>query len=146
MSGDSPEDIKKNIKTYWAVGGILFFFTVVTVAVSTLSLPAAMAILVGLTIASIKGGFVSLIFMHLNHEKKVIYQVLALTAVLFIALLALPVLSSKDQAGRDVAPAAEAVCAEGHEHCFGPGSHGAADDGAEHADVEAHEESSEEAH
>ena len=32
-------------------------------------------------------------FMHLISEKKLIYAVLALTAVIFIALLALPVLT-----------------------------------------------------
>lgn len=136
MSGDSPEAIKKHVKTYWAVGGILFFFTIVTVAVSTFSLPIAMGVLVALTIAGIKGGFVASIFMHLNHERKIIYQILAVTIAFFIALMALPILTTRDQAGRDVAPPAQWVYFEGHD-----GGHDAdhgEEHSAEHAEEAAH--------
>lgn len=116
MSADSPEAIKKHIKTYLTVGGILFFFTIVTVGAAVfLSFPIGLAILVALVIAGIKGGFVASIFMHLNNEKKIVYQILALTFVFFAAMMALPVLTTRNQAGRDVAPPAKRVYFEGHE-------------------------------
>jgi cytochrome c oxidase subunit 4 len=64
--------------------------TVVTVAVSYLHLPVAAAVTVALLVATIKGSLVACYFMHLISEKKLIYAVLVLTAVFFVALLALP--------------------------------------------------------
>jgi caa(3)-type oxidase subunit IV len=51
---------------------------------------------VALLVATIKGTLVACYFMHLISEKKLIYAVLALTAVFFIALLALPVVTVHD--------------------------------------------------
>jgi cytochrome c oxidase subunit IV len=65
--------------------------TLITVAVSYLDLSPAMAITVALFIATVKGSLVACYFMHLISEKKLIYAVLVITAVKFIALLALPV-------------------------------------------------------
>ena len=76
----SEESIKKSLKSYLIVGLILFIFTAVTVAVATV--PALDVgkrgldkadIILGLTIATFKVSCVGLIFMHLNHEKKLIY-------------------------------------------------------------------------
>jgi cytochrome c oxidase subunit 4 len=64
--------------------------TIVTVAVSRVHLPVPMAVTVALVVATIKGSLVACYFMHLISEKKVIYAVLVLTAVFFVALLALP--------------------------------------------------------
>ena len=47
-----------------------------------------MAVTVALLVATIKGSLVACYFMHLISEKKLIYAVLALTVVFFIALLA----------------------------------------------------------
>ena len=55
-------------------------------------LPIAM-LSIALLVATIKGSLVACYFMHLISEKKLIYAVLALTAVFFIALLALPVVT-----------------------------------------------------
>ena len=79
---DSPELIKKSIKTYTLIGLVLFIFTGVTVAVATV--PAldigvhgfdAWDMILGLAIASFKATLVGYIFMHLNHEKKAIYWI-----------------------------------------------------------------------
>jgi len=48
---------------------------------------------IALIVATIKGSLVACYFMHLISEKKLIYAVLALTVVFFIALLALPVVT-----------------------------------------------------
>jgi caa(3)-type oxidase subunit IV len=49
-----------------------------------------MAVTVALLVATVKGTLVACYFMHLIAEKKLIYAVLVLTALFFIALLALP--------------------------------------------------------
>jgi len=38
-----------------------------------------------------KGSLVALFFMHLNHERKMIYWVLMLTAVFFVVLMLVPI-------------------------------------------------------
>ena len=48
------------------------------------------AVSVALLVATMKGTLVACYFMHLISEKKLIYAVLAITAVFFVALLALP--------------------------------------------------------
>jgi caa(3)-type oxidase subunit IV len=77
---DSPEEIKKSIHLCLAIGGVLFVGTVVTVLVATV--PALdigghgfdkADMILGLAIATTKATLVALIFMHLNHEKKMIY-------------------------------------------------------------------------
>jgi cytochrome c oxidase subunit IV len=67
--------------------------TLITVAVSYLHLPPKAAIAVALFVATIKGSLVACYFMHLISEKKLIYAVLLITAIKFIALLALPALT-----------------------------------------------------
>ena len=89
----SADDLKKHVRAYILVFVSLMALTLVTVAVSTLHLPVHQAIAVALIIATIKGSLVACYFMHLISEKKVIYGVLVLTALFFIALLLLPVLT-----------------------------------------------------
>lgn len=126
----SPEEIKKHQKTFWTVGGVLFVLTILTVAVAYFHLPIAAAVLVALLVASLKGGLVAGVFMHLIAERKVIYQLLILTIVFFIALMALPILSEGNSVARNVQPPAENVYMEGHEggdgeeHSEGEEAHG----------------------
>jgi caa(3)-type oxidase subunit IV len=82
---DSIEHIQKSKKLYLLIGLILFFFTVVTVAVATVEALDFggrgfdhVDAIIGLIIASFKASLVMLIFMHLNHEKKLVYFLLAL--------------------------------------------------------------------
>ena len=86
-------DIDKHVKVYIIVFVALMALTLVTVAVSYLHLPPKMAIAVALFVATIKGSLVACYFMHLISEKKLIYAVLVITAVKFVALLALPALT-----------------------------------------------------
>jgi cytochrome c oxidase subunit IV len=91
--GDHAAEIDKHVRVYITVFVALMALTIVTVAVSYLDLPPAMAIAVALFVATIKGSLVACYFMHLISEKKLIYAVLVITVVKFIALLALPALT-----------------------------------------------------
>ena len=90
---DSPEEIKSHFKLYFIIGGILFFGTLLTVAVATVPVldigghgfDKDDAIL-GICIATVKASLVAIIFMHLNHEKKAIYWIF-LGALAFAAVL-----------------------------------------------------------
>ena len=65
-------------------------------AVSYVHLPVPQAVGVALLVATIKGSLVACYFMHLISEKKLILAVLLLTAVFFVVLMALPVLTHSD--------------------------------------------------
>jgi cytochrome c oxidase subunit 4 len=108
------EAIKKSIRTYITVGIMLLVFTGVTVAANKFHLAVPAAITVALIIASIKGSMVASIFMHLSHEKRWIYGALILTAVFFVVLLFLPLLTIADTIGKPVGHPAVAEHAEAH--------------------------------
>jgi len=96
MTSDHAADIDKHVRVYLTVFAALLVLTVVTVAISRFHLPVHQAVTIALIVATIKGSLVACYFMHLISEKKLIYAVLALTAVFFIALLALPVVTVHD--------------------------------------------------
>jgi len=83
-------DIDRHVRVYITVFVALMALTIITVAISRFHLPVPMAVTLALLVATIKGSLVACYFMHLISEKKLIYAVLALTAVFFVALLALP--------------------------------------------------------
>ena len=91
--GDHAADIDKHVRIYITVFVALMALTLVTVAVSYLHLSTPMAITLALFIATIKGTLVACYFMHLISERKLIYAVLAITAIKFAALLALPAIT-----------------------------------------------------
>jgi len=97
MDAHSVDDIKKSVKTYYMIFGALMLFTVTTVAVSYLHLPIVLAILVALVVATIKGSLVAMFFMHLSHERKIIYWALLLTVVFFVFLMFVPLLTNLDR-------------------------------------------------
>ena len=97
MSASDAESIRKQTRTYIGVFVTLMVMTVLTVAVSQFQMPVGLAILVALIIASFKGSLVAAFFMHLSHERKVIYWVLLLTVIFFIVLMAIPTISQWDQ-------------------------------------------------
>ena len=99
MQGTDPAVVKKAIRTYGIVGGLLLVFTVITVAVNQVHLAVPLAITVALIIATIKGSMVASIFMHLSHEKKWIYGALILTVMFFVVLIMLPNLTVSDTIG-----------------------------------------------
>ena len=90
MSSHSVEEVQKQVKIYIRVFVALGILTVLTVGVSYLHMPLAVAIAVALFIAGIKSTLVAAFFMHLVSEKKIIYAVLALAFVFFLVLLLLP--------------------------------------------------------
>jgi cytochrome c oxidase subunit 4 len=97
MSASDVEAIRKQTRTYIGVFVALLIGTLLTVAVAYLHMPVALAILVALLIASLKGSLVAAFFMHLSHERKVIYWVLLLTVVFFLALMFIPSLTEWNQ-------------------------------------------------
>ena len=97
MSASDAEAIRKQTKVYIGVFVALMVGTILTVAVSYFHMPVALAIIVALLIASFKGSLVAAFFMHLAHERKVIYWVLILTVAFFIALMFIPSLTEWNQ-------------------------------------------------
>ena len=98
---EHPLDMRKSIRTYGIVGGLLFVFTAITVGVNLVHVSSvALAITIALVIATMKGTMVAAIFMHLNHEKKWIYGALVLTVVFFTVLILLPNLTVGDTIGK----------------------------------------------
>jgi cytochrome c oxidase subunit IV len=91
MTSDHAVDIDKHVRVYITVFVALMVLTIVTVAISRLHLSVPLAVTVALFVATVKGALVAGYFMHLVSEKKLIYAVLLLTAVFFVALMALPV-------------------------------------------------------
>ena len=100
---DSPEAIKKSLRTYLKVGAVLFAGTVITVLVATV--PALDVgrhgfdpwdMILGLGIASTKATLVALIFMHLNHERRMIYFLFGLGILMAIFLFFLTWLAFED--------------------------------------------------
>ena len=93
----SDIDIKKHTRTYIGVFIALGVLTVVTVSVSYFHFVLPLAIAVALIIATVKGSMVASFFMHLAHERRVIYLALMITVVFFIALMFLPLLGYLDR-------------------------------------------------
>jgi cytochrome c oxidase subunit 4 len=98
-AGDHAADIDRHVRIYITVFVSLMALTIVTVAISRFHLPVPIAVAVALLVATIKGSLVACYFMHLISEKKLIFAVLALTVVFFIALLALPALTTSNGFG-----------------------------------------------
>ncbi len=96
MTTDHAADIDQHVRVYVTVFVTLMALTIITVAISRVHLPIPIAITVALVVATIKGSLVACYFMHLISEKKLILAVLALTAVFFAALVALPLLTVHD--------------------------------------------------
>jgi cytochrome c oxidase subunit IV len=90
LTSDHLADIDRHVRVYITVFVALMALTIITVAISRVHLPMRIAVTVALLVAIIKGALVACYFMHLISEKKLIYAVLVLTAVFFVALLALP--------------------------------------------------------
>ncbi|MFT4175317.1 MAG: cytochrome C oxidase subunit IV family protein [Luteolibacter sp.] len=100
---DTPEAIQKAKKTYLAVFGVLLLGTILTWAVA--EIPALDVgghgfdmwdCILGLCIATVKASCVALIFMHLNHEKKLVYWLIVISVVGAIALFGLTALAEGD--------------------------------------------------
>jgi len=84
---DSPEAIRKEIRRYLIVFGMLGVLTIVTVAIANFELPTWQAITLALVVATVKGSLVAAFFMHLVSERKLIYAVLIMTVFFFGVLM-----------------------------------------------------------
>jgi cytochrome c oxidase subunit IV len=93
----AQDDIRSHVKTYFMIFGALMVLTIVTVAVSYLELATPMAVTVALIVAMIKGSLVAMYFMHLLHERKVIYWVLILTVIFFVFLMFVPLFTNTNK-------------------------------------------------
>ena len=91
MSQSEAALVKQEVRVYVMVFTALAGLTVVTVAISYLHLPTALAISVALVVATVKAGLVASYFMHLISEEKVILWLLLLCAAFLVALMVLPV-------------------------------------------------------
>lgn len=100
---DSPEAIRKTVRLYMIVGFTLFVMTTLTWAVA--SLPSfdfgihgfdRVDCIIGLSIAAFKASLVAAIFMHLNHEKKTVYWLIAAGVCAVTSLVAFTALALSD--------------------------------------------------
>jgi cytochrome c oxidase subunit 4 len=99
MNDSHAHDVSKHTKVYVMVFVALGILTAVTVLVARAESSVAIAIAVALVIASLKASLVASYFMHLITEKRMIYWLLVLTGVLFLALLFMPLAAYLDQQG-----------------------------------------------
>jgi cytochrome c oxidase subunit 4 len=85
----AAHDTAAHVRGYLAVFGTLLVLTLVTVGASYLDLATGPTIALGLVIATVKAGLVAAFFMHLRHERALIYAAMGLTAVTVVSLFAL---------------------------------------------------------
>ncbi len=90
ISESEAARVKEHLRVYVMVFVALAVLTVVTVAISYLNLPTALAITVAMVVATVKAGLVAGYFMHLLSEEKVILYLLVLCAAFLVFLFALP--------------------------------------------------------
>jgi caa(3)-type oxidase subunit IV len=86
---NSHDDVSSHVKTYLKIGFLLIVFTVITVAISFIDFGGNNNMIVGMAVATFKASLVGLIFMHLNHERPLIYKVLVFTFVFAVVLFTL---------------------------------------------------------
>ena len=96
---DTTQDIKKEISGYMKIFGALAFLTIITVAVSSLKVGIGLAVFIDMVIATVKGSLVASFFMHLAHEKKLIYLFLLITLVFLMSLFFITFGTIGDQVG-----------------------------------------------
>jgi len=93
----SHAEVDRQVRAAMYVFGSLLVLTAFTVAAYFLHLPTRLAITLALLIATVKGSLVAAWFMHLVSERRLIYFMLGLTAVVFVPLLLLPIFTVLDR-------------------------------------------------
>ena len=87
---ESPQDIQKHVKTYLIIGGILIVMTVVTVLLSFVDFGShSNNMLIGMAVATFKSALVAMVFMHLNHERPLIYKIMMFATIFVIVMFIL---------------------------------------------------------
>jgi cytochrome c oxidase subunit 4 len=108
--------VHQHVSRYLMVGGLLLFFTLLTVALSYVDFGGFLSwlfhihvspeggrklnITVAILVAAFKASLVGLIFMHLAAEKRLIYRVLIFTGLFVLALFWLTYLAWYDPVSR----------------------------------------------
>lgn len=100
---EATHDYSKTKRTYAAVGIALGVFTCITVALGLYPPldvgppgPTPGDFVIGLAVATTKASLVALIFMHLNHERGLIYKLLLFTGLFALGLIALTLFADMD--------------------------------------------------
>src|SRR4051812_21173676 len=104
MDHESPEIIKKHVRVYLGIFGVLIVMTFLTVFVNSFKLPLTAALIVAMSIATFKSSLVAGFFMHLIGEKKIIHWTLLSIIIFFLALMIIPAMTIHDSAGKSIAP------------------------------------------
>jgi len=108
--------VQQHVNRYLMVGGLLLFFTLLTVALSYVDFGgffswlfhvqispqngSKLNIAVAVLVAAFKASLVGLIFMHLAAEKRLIYRVLIFTGLFVLGLFWLTFLAWYDPVAR----------------------------------------------
>ncbi len=90
MNDSEAARVKEHVRVYVMVFVALGVLTIVTVAISYLSLPTSWAIALAMVVATVKSGLVAGYFMHLISEEKVILWLLLLCAAFVFSVFAGP--------------------------------------------------------
>ena len=90
ISDSEAARVREHLRVYVMVFVALAVFTIMTVAISYLHLPTALAITVAMVVATVKASLVAGYFMHLLSEEKVILWLLLLIAAFLVFLFVLP--------------------------------------------------------
>lgn len=94
---DRPPQPADGVRKHATIMVCLMLGTLAMVTASFLPLGSTgLKVAVVLAVAAVEAFLVAGHLMHLLSEKKLIYSVLALTAILFVGLLALPIFSASD--------------------------------------------------
>ncbi len=100
---DGTHDWEQHKKTYTIIGVTLFICTGITLALGLFPPldvgppgPTPGDFVIGLSVAAVKATLVALIFMHLNHEKGLIYKTLVFTFLFFVGLMVLTLFTASD--------------------------------------------------
>ncbi len=94
---NSPEEVAKHIKLYLKIGLTLLVFTAITVWLSYVDFGShSRNMAIGLTVAAFKTSLVVLIFMHMNHERPLIYKFMLFSLVFLGVMFTLFICSHGD--------------------------------------------------
>ncbi len=100
---EEAHDWNAHKRTYWIVCIALFICTGITITLGLWSPfdlgppgPTPGDFVLGLAVACFKASLVALIFMHLNHERGLIYKMLVFTALFFLSLMGLTLFAGAD--------------------------------------------------
>ena len=101
VTAEHVHHIQKHVKGYFYVGGLLFVFTVITVALSYVDFDKFLGghgwnMIIGMIVATFKASLVAAIFMHLKCERATIWRFLIFTAIFALGLFLLTWLHEAD--------------------------------------------------